>query len=525
MKAEYTESKASTQNARLQHHADYFKNLWNGEKPIAKLFRNQYGGYLYDPGTNKILGCGDVEFKLIEKLLSKDIDEALEEVLAETTEDQFSEAAGTIVNAIEKEKILLTKSKGLSFVTKHYGQLEEVCKNKLSQLILETTESCNLRCGYCIYNQYVEESRGHGFKHMELSTAFAGIDYLTSHGSENDDVAITFYGGEPLIRFSFIQSCVDYAKKVNKGKKVRFSITTNATLLTPGIVQYLVKEEFGVNVSIDGPKEVHDGYRVDIEGKGTFDRAIRGLKLLVDAYGDRAKIKMQLRMVYAPPFSEEKLNAVAGLWNEYPWLEGIVPSITYPHPGSVPPERAAKPEAFMEDKSMMDWAHEKYIADYTAKKESHPLVKGMVVQALIRVFKRPLYVDSMKEIYLNGCCLPAVRKVYVSVNGDFYLCERVNNSAPVLGNVKTGIDYERMKRIFVREYSEESLADCASCWAHRLCASCYVDGYTDGRFDLKKKRKRCRAHIYSAEKGLELFTTLLKIDPEGLNYIEDIEIS
>ena len=196
---------------------------------------------------------------------------------------------------------------------------------------------------------------------------------------------------------------------------------------------------------------------------------------MVDAFGDRAKIKMQLRMVYAPPFSEGKLNAIAGLWDEYPWLEGIVPSITYPHPGSVPPEMAAKPEAFMEDKSMMDWAHEKYITDYTAKKESHPLIKGIVVQALIRIFKRPIYIDSMKEIYLNGCCLPAVRKVFVSVNGDFYLCERVNN--------------------------------------------------TDRRFDLKKKRRRCRAHIYSVEKGLELFTTLLKIDPEGLNYIEDMDIA
>ena len=525
MRNGHHERKVPSPKSQLLHFSNYFKNLWKGEKPIVKLFRTQYGGYLYDPGTNKIMGCREVEYKLIEKLISKDIDDALNEVLLEAGEDQFSEAAGKIMEAIEKEKVLQTLSKKISFVTKHYGQLEEICKSKLNQLILETTESCNLRCGYCIYNKFIEESRDHGFKNMELPTAYAGIDYLIANSSQSDSAAVTFYGGEPLLRFPFIQSCVEYARKISKGKTVRFSITSNATLITPEIAQFLKKEGFGVNVSIDGPKNVHDSYRVDINGKGTFERAIRGLKLLVDAYGDKAKEKMQLRMVYAPPFSEEKLNAIAGMWDEYPWIQGIIPSITYPHPGSVPPEMAAKPETFMEDKSMMDWAYEKYLADYTSKKESHPLIKGMVVQALIRTFKRPLYSDSMSEIYLNGCCLPAVRKVFLSVNGDYFLCERVNNLAPVLGNVETGIDYEQMKRIFVQEYSEKSLQDCASCWAHRLCASCYVDGFSNGYFDLKKKRIRCRAHMYTAEKGLELFTTLLKIDPEGLNYIADMDIS
>ncbi|MCP5101998.1 MAG: radical SAM protein [bacterium] len=525
MKAIRTDMGGETRMKESQRFSSIFKKLWQGDKPIVKLFRTEYGGYLYDPGTNKILGCGDVEYKLVENLISKDIDQAVEEVLSETTEEQFSEAAQKLVDAVEKEKILLTKSEGISFVTKHYGHLEELCNDSLGQLILETTESCNLRCGYCIYNQFVPESRGHGTRHMELSTAFAAIDYLAVHGSHNEDIAVTFYGGEPLLRFSFIQSCVDYARKVNKGKKVRFSITTNATLITPEIAAYLAKEKFGVNVSIDGPQEIHDSYRVDTEGKGTFSRAIKGLKLLVDALGDRAKAMMQLRMVYAPPFSEGKLNAIAGMWDEYPWLEGIVPSITYPHPGSVPPEISAEPGAFAEDLSMMDWAHDKYIADYKDKKESHPLIKGMIVQALVRVFKRPIYIDSMKEIYLNGCCLPAVRKIFVSVQGDIHLCERVNTDAPVLGNVKTGIDYERMKRIYIREYGEKSLDDCSKCWGQRLCGSCYLDGYSGHEFDLKKKRGRCRAHLYSAKKGLELYTTLLKIDPEGLNYISDIDFS
>jgi uncharacterized protein len=77
----------------------------------------------------------------------------------------------------------------------------------------------------------------------------------------------------PLIKSHF-----EYAKRILPTTKLGFSITTNATLMTPDIGRFLFKEGFSVRVSIDGPREIHDEYRKDIQGKGTFDRTLSGLK-------------------------------------------------------------------------------------------------------------------------------------------------------------------------------------------------------------------------------------------------------
>ena len=76
-----------------------------------------------------------------------------------------------------------------------------------------------------------------------------------------------------------MKKCLKYATEKNKNKKLYFSFTTNAVLMTEEIAKELAQyENFGVLVSIDGPREVHDLYRVDVSGKGTFDRALRGLR-------------------------------------------------------------------------------------------------------------------------------------------------------------------------------------------------------------------------------------------------------
>ena len=148
-----------------------------------------------------------------------------------------------------------------------------------------------------------------------------------------------------------------------------------------------------------------------------------------------------------------------------------------------------------------------------------------MIQALIKIFRRPIFPEPMKGLYLNGCCLPAVRKVFVTVDGNISLCERIHNGAPSLGNIRTGIDIKKMKKIYVEESSTPSLPYCAKCWANRLCRACYVNAYTDEHFDLEKKEKRCKTVLKSVERGLKFYTKLLKIDPEGLNYLADIEVS
>jgi uncharacterized protein len=149
----------------------------------------------------------------------------------------------------------------------------------------------------------------------------------------------------------------------------------------------------------------------------------------------------------------------------------------------------------------------------------------MIIRGLLKIFKRPIYSDPSYDLYPNGCCMPAARKIFVSVDGEFALCERIHKAAPMPGNITDGIDTEKLKKVYVEEYSEKSLPYCSKCWANRLCGACYIDAYSDQRFDVNKKMARCESILYSVEKYLKLYTKLLKIDPEGLNYMDEIEIS
>ncbi|MEW6455604.1 MAG: radical SAM protein [Acidobacteriota bacterium] len=497
----------------------YFKKLWKESKPIAKLFRTDSHGYLYDTGTNKILKCDDIEYSLLTKLISMDIEEAINKTLSEYTKEQFIEAANKIRSAIEKENILQTKKATQFGLSAHFHNIEELINTSLGMVQLEITEQCNLRCNYCIYNPFVSDKRNHGNRNMNPSVAKAAIDYLTTHSSGKEGVAVTFYGGEPLLRFPFIKSCVNYAHHTLNKKRHRFSLTTNSTLLTAEMADFFYHENFSVVVSIDGPEEIHDDYRKDFRGRGSFKHTILGLKNLIDVFGEGSKERIFLSMVYTPPYSERKLNRISKLWVEIPWLPKDIPVlITYPHSESIPTEKYPN-NSILEDKTMLEWAIERYMDYYTGKSELNPIANSIIEEKLARLIQRPIYPKPIDKYYLNGCCIPGVRKIFVSTEGDFHLCERVPSTAPKIGNVYSGIDIETIENIYIDEYSTKSLPSCSTCWAIQLCPECYVNAFNNGKFDINKKIKNCIIAQYLTEKYLRFFCKLLDLNPKGLNYL------
>ena len=508
----------------LENYVDYFEKRWGGLKPFVKLFQTEFGNYLYDPGTNKLLKCNDLIYAILQQLQITDIRNVVAYLLTVFKEDLFIKGLREIIEAIENQNILLSDPRKIHFDSLHFSNLENEINNNLGQLVLEITEDCNLRCAYCVYNDMVEDSRNHGNKEMELSTAYKAIDFIGSHSSKNETPAVTFYGGEPLLRFSFIQKCVEYSHKVFEGREVSFAITTNGTTVTPEIAQFLARENFGVTLSIDGPKEIHDDYRLFKNGTGTFASAMGGFKNLVEAYGEEADKQINLSMVYTPPFSSQRLDQIASLWKDYPWIGNIPAGITYPLEGSISSERIISKEHLIEDKSMLQWAIDSYFESYSREQQINPLVKSIVDSFLVKIFRRPIFDIPVPSIHLNGCCVPGARKIHVSTDGYISVCERVHNAPPYLGHIYTGIDFNTLRRVFVDEYAEKSLNQCANCWAHRLCPICYTDTFSNREYDEKRKFDICNTVVKSAEDQLKLYSRLLSINPEGLNYLADIVV-
>jgi uncharacterized protein len=108
---------------------------------------------------------------------------------------------------------------------------------------------------------------------MDLETAQASVDFLLDQSAGRRAVHITFFGGETLMNFPLLKSVVCYAteRAEAQGRSIDFSLTTNATLLTPAIIEFLSEHRIGVTVSMDGPKAMHDQLRVFANGKGSYD--------------------------------------------------------------------------------------------------------------------------------------------------------------------------------------------------------------------------------------------------------------
>ncbi len=511
-------------NNYIKEIQNFFGSLWKTRKPVAKLFQTRSMSYLYDTGSNKVLRCEPHVFYLLECFFQMDIEKAIPAFISKYNEAQFEDAAQKIKETIEKEGILMSTGASRFGLGDHYGDVGELVDSSLRGITLETTTSCNCRCDYCLYDKHFKEARDHGTSNMSLETAFKAIEYLKKHSYKKNTAAVTYYGGEPLLSFDFIKSCVEYAKTILTEKTLEFSLTTNGTLLDSEIASYFLENDFSIVVSIDGPKEIHDMYRKNIHGNGSFERAITGLKTLVDTYGEKAEEKIMLSMVYTPPYSGEKIDRIAALWDEYPWLpKKMGVNITYPLEGTFPKDRLYL-ENTNEDKDLDMWASESFSHKYMKRADGHPISDSMKEKRLAQFMQRRIYHSLFDKYYMNGCCVPGVRKLFVSVDGTFLVCEKISSKSPPIGNVFSGIDIDTIKKLYIEEYERESIPYCSRCWAIRLCNICYVQAFKNGILDVNRKSNSCGAELFLKENFLKLFGTLIEINPGGLDYLYDFKL-
>ena len=140
--------------------------------------------------------------------------------------------------------------------------------------------ACNLDCEYCFYLEKQALFGAAGQTRMSdrvLSGFIAG--YISSQPAPV--VEFVWQGGEPtLLGIDFFRRVVELQKPFVKGRTITNSLQTNGTLLDDDWCRFLKRHNFMVGISLDGPKEIHDRYRKDRKGRGTFEQAMRGLKLL-----------------------------------------------------------------------------------------------------------------------------------------------------------------------------------------------------------------------------------------------------
>ena len=159
------------------------------------------------------------------------------------------------------------------------SSLKRMQDDPLSILFLEITEQCNFRCSYCIYSENYPNERIETSKNMSFDTAKKAVDGLVPLSKNN--VMIGFYGGEPLLNMGLIRQIMNYSKEKFPDKEFGFSMTTNF-FNADRYIQDIVNNRMYINLSLDGPKEIHDKCRRTKNGKPTYDRIMSNLKKIED---------------------------------------------------------------------------------------------------------------------------------------------------------------------------------------------------------------------------------------------------
>jgi uncharacterized protein len=139
---------------------------------------------------------------------------------------------------------------------------------------------CNLDCEYCFFLTKEALYPGDRFRMSDDVLEAYVTQLLDAH--QTDQVTIAWQGGEPtLMGLDFFRRAVALAEQVKRpGVQLEHTIQTNGTLLDDQWASFLASHRFLVGLSIDGPRELHDRYRVDKKGRPTFDRVVSGYEVL-----------------------------------------------------------------------------------------------------------------------------------------------------------------------------------------------------------------------------------------------------
>jgi uncharacterized protein len=331
----------------------------------------------------------------------------------------------------------------------------------LQSLVMNLTNQCNLSCTYCYEFGEDKVATPEGKpKFMDIETAKASVDFLLSQSANRKSVHITFFGGETLMNFPLLKSVVTYAteKATEQGRSIDFSLTTNATLLTPAIVEFLSENRIGVTVSMDGPPDLQDKLRIFSNGRGSYDIIEPRVRHLIANHRTRpitARVTLTAQVT-------DVLRIYKHLKHDLGFHEvGFAPVTTSTDRSYSINDKGMDSVIDQFQKLAEEWL------EYALRGEMHGFSNVS---------------DTISEI-IQGVnkshpCGAGLGLLGVGPSGDIAPCHRfVDSDTHSLGNIATGIDREKQNDFLTRGHIN-SKYDCHTCWARPLCAGgCHHEAY------------------------------------------------
>jgi len=363
----------------------------------------------------------------------------------------------------------------------------------LTTVVLNINTGCNLSCTYC-YKEDLDTPQNQ--RKMNYDTAVQSIEMLINESPNQERYNVVFFGGEPLSNFALIKRVIDYAEKrfQGLGKKVDFSMTTNATLLDEKTIDYLNAHRVGIAVSMDGPKAYHDRNRITVGGQGTYDTVEKKVGLLLGKYNSRpvgARVTLTTGVTDVVAIWDHLFNVIG--FSEVgfaPVTSGDIASYNL------------QPEELGEVFSGMKQLGERYL---DAALENRNIGFSNMHQLIT-----DLHEGNNKALP----CGAGVGMVAVDHEGGVNLCHRFTGSElPMLGTVTEGINKPQINE-FLNKRLDKADTGCATCRIRNLCAGgCYHESYARYGDPVHPTYHYCDLMRDWVDFGIRVYSTIMEKNP------------
>ena len=383
------------------------------------------------------------------------------------------------------------KNSGQLFVPDNFkpmaGELKRKTAGVIKALCLHIAHTCNLNCSYC----FASQGKYHGDRAvMSFEVGKRALDFLVENSGSRHNLEVDFFGGEPLMNFDVVKQLVAYARSIEKekGKNFRFTLTTNGVLIDDDVIDFANREMSNVVLSLDGRREIHDRFRVDYNGVGSFDRIVPKFQKLVEARGGK-NYYMRGTFTHANPDFLEDIKVMLDLGFSELSMEPVVCA-----PGD-PSELTA--------------------ADMPIVMEQYEKLAELMIERR-RAGKPFTFYHYMIDLQGGPCiykrisgCGSGTEYMAVTPWGDLYPCHQfVGEESFCLGNIWDGVKNTERQCEFA-ECNVYARPDCADCWAKLYCSGgCAANAYhstgsVKGVYkygcELFKKRMECAIMVAATQ--------------------------
>ena len=460
------------------------------------IHKYKLGGYniVLDVASGALHVVDDVAFDIIDlfetedksSVISKMKDKYLgkDEITEEDIEECYSQ-----IEELKNEGKLFTADSFASMA----GALKEKTAGVVKALCLHVAHTCNLNCAYC----FASQGKYHGDRAvMSFEVGKRALDFLVENSGTRRNLEVDFFGGEPLLNWDVVKALVEYARSIEKekGKNFRFTLTTNGMLINDDVIEFSNREMSNVVLSLDGRKEIHDKYRVDYQGKGSYDKIVPLFQKFVESRGGK-NYYMRGTFTHRNPDFLEDIKTMLDLGFNELSMEPVVCA-----PGD---------EAELTD------------VDNAIVMEQYEKLAELMLERS-REGKPFTFYHYMIDLTGGPCiykrisgCGSGTEYMAVTPWGDLYPCHQfVGDERYRLGDIYTGVTNKTAQDEF-RACNVYAKEECRDCWARLYCsggcaANAYhatgsVTGVYKKGCELFKKRMECAIMLAIAKQleGLE----------------------